>query len=39
VAIVVAGLVTLFEARNRFLRVAYASLGVLLAVSSAWLVL
>ena len=38
-AIVVAGLATVFQARSRFLRVAYASLGVLLAVSSAWLVL
>jgi disulfide bond formation protein DsbB len=39
VAIVVAGLATVFQARNRFVRVAYAGLGVLLAVSSAWLVL
>jgi disulfide bond formation protein DsbB len=38
-AIVVAGLATVFQPRSRFLRVAYASLGVLLAISSAWLVL
>ena len=38
-AIVVAVLATVFQARSRFLRVAYASLGVLLVVSSAWLVL
>jgi hypothetical protein len=38
-AIVVAGLATVFQARSRLLRFAYASLGALLAVSSAWLVL
>jgi Ni/Fe-hydrogenase subunit HybB-like protein len=38
-AIVVAGLAAVFHARSRFLRVAYTSLGALLAVSSAWLVL
>ena len=37
--IVIAGVATLSQGRSRFLRVAYASLGVLLVVSSAWLVL